>query len=291
MKKTCFLIVYLIVSSFTAYCYGAPLIISHKSPETSSDLREDYYTELITLALEKSKPKYGDYKLVEIPPMNTARLLYTANANIYPNFLTEIIYLDKLEKNSEITYINFPVDLGITGYRICFVNPAVKNAINNVISLDQLKKYTIVQGIGWADTEILRYNGFRVVEVQSYDSRFKMVAAGRVDLYCRGVNELKKEYETYRYITRLTYDESFTLIYTLPRFYYLGSANKEAKERMEAGLYIAYQDGSLLHLWHKHNDTSLHFAALKSRKKFYLKNPFIEKLPPDFKQYYFDPLK
>lgn len=291
MNTIRFLAAYLIASSIAVCSYGAPLIISHKSPETSADLREHYNTELITLALEKAKSKYGDYKLVEIPPMNTARLLYTANTNTYPNFLTEISYLDSLQKNPEITYINFPVDLGITGYRICFVNPAVKDALKKITHVDELKKYTMVQGIGWADTNILRHNGFRVIEVQNYDSMFKMVAAGRVDLYCRGVNELKKEYETYSYITRLTYDESFALVYTLPRFYYLGSANKAAKERMEAGLRMAYQDGSLLHLWHKHNDASLHFAALKNRKIFYIENPFIKKLPEDFKKYYFDPLK
>jgi hypothetical protein len=102
--------------------------------------------------------------------------------------------------------------------------------------VDQLKKYSIGQGIGWADSLILRHNGFRVIEVQNYDSLFKMVAAGRIDLYCRGVNELRKEYESYRYITRLTYDESFALAYPLPRFYYMGAFNKDAKERMEVGL-------------------------------------------------------
>lgn len=282
---------FLTVTAIAASSSDAPIVISHKSPETSSDFREAYNTELITLALEKSKAKYGPYKLVEIPPMNTARLLYTTNTNIYPNFLTEISYLDALTNNTDITYIDFPVDLGITGYRVCFINPAIKDEVKKVTSVNQLKKYTIGQGIGWADSAILRHNGFRVVEIQSYDSMFKMVAAGRIDLYCRGINELKKEYDAYRYITRLTYDESFVLAYALPRFYYLGAANKEAKERMETGLRMAYNDGSLLKLWHKHNDANLEFVKLKNRKIFKLENPYIKKLPKDFGKYYFDPLK
>lgn len=290
-NKASLYIAFIITTYFATICYGEPIVISHKSPETPSDLREFYNTELITLALEKTKPQYGDYKLVEIPPMNIARSLYTTNTNTYPNFLAEISYLDEYAKKTEITYINFPVDLGLTGYRICFVNPAIKEAVSKATQLDQLKKYTVAQGIGWSDIEILRHNGFQVIEVQSYDSMFKMVAAGRVDLYCRGINELRKEYETYKYITRLTYDESFALVYTMPRFFYLGSGNKAAKARMEAGLRLAYQDGSLLNLWHKHNDENLQFAALKTRRIFYLENPFIKNLSPEFKKYYFDPLK
>jgi hypothetical protein len=281
----------LTLASFAASSSDAPIVISHKSPETLGDPREEYYNELITLALEESKAKYGPYKLVEIPPMNNARLLYTTNANIYPNFLTEISYIDELTKNPDITYIDFPVDLGVTGYRVCFINPAIKDEVKRITHVDQLKKYTIGQGIGWADIAILRYNGFRVIEVQNYDSLFKMVAAGRIDLYCRGINELKNEYDTYRDITRLTYDESFALVYALPRFFYLGAKNKEAKKRIEAGLHIAYNDGSLLKLWHKHNDKNLEFVKLKNRKIFKLENPYIQKLPKDFVKYYFNPLK
>lgn len=291
MNKTCFLAVLVTILILATSISGAPTVISHKSPETSGDLREAYNTELITLALEKSKAKYGPYQLVEIPPMNTARQIYTTNTKTYPNLLNEISYLDSLTDNLDITYIDFPVDLGITGYRICFINPAIKEAVKKITRADQLKKYSIGQGIGWADSLILRHNGFRVIEVQNYDSLFKMVAAGRIDLYCRGVNELKKEYESYRYITRLTYDESFALVYPLPRFYYMGAFNKDVKERMEVGLRMAYNDGSLLKLWHKHNDANLEFANLKNRKIFRLENPYVKKLPKDFRKYDFDPLK
>lgn len=290
MNKMRFLVMLLTIS-ILANASGEPIIISHKSPETSSDLRESYNTELITLALEKSKAKYGPYKLVEIPPMNTARLLYTANTNNYPNFLTEMSYMDSLTDNPEITHIDFPVELGITGYRICFINPAIKDEVKKITQVDQLKQYTFGQGIGWADSAILRHNGFRVIELQSYDSLFRMVAAGRIDLYCRGINELKKEYDSHRDITRLTYDESFALVYDLPRFYYLASANKEAKERMETGLHMAYSDGSLIRLWHKYNDENLDFANLKHRKIFRLENPYLKKLPKDFRKYNVDPLK
>ncbi len=284
------LLISLLLLCFVTHSYGASIVISHKSPESIDDRRESYNTELIALALEKSKAKFGDYKMVAVPPMNTARSLYAASANIYPNFLTELSYLDSLSDNPELTYINFPVDLGITGYRICFVNPSLKERIKKITHVNQLKKYTFGQGIGWADTLILRHNGFKVIEIQNYDSMFKMVAVGRIDFYCRGVNELQKEYKAYRYITRLTYDESFVLAYTLPRFYYLGAGNKEAKERIEAGLYSAYHDGSLLKLWHKNNDESLKFAKLKKRKIFKLENPYIKNLSPDFKKYYIDPL-
>jgi hypothetical protein len=59
-----------------------------------------------------------------------------------------------------------------------------------VQSLEQLKKYTIGQGIGWQDAKILQHNGLNVVDVDAYESLFKMVAAGRIDLFCTGANQL-----------------------------------------------------------------------------------------------------
>lgn len=44
-----------------------------------------------------------------------------------------------------------PVELGILGYRICFVSPQQAKAIAGVTRFEQLKQYQNVQGRGWQD--------------------------------------------------------------------------------------------------------------------------------------------
>lgn len=199
----------------------AESIVSHRSPETEGDFRQHYNNELLTLALEKTKKKYGAYKFQAVPTMTTPRLLSAATSNRYQNLIFELTYEDKFTAKGDLTYINFPIDLGIVSYRVCFVNPAIKEELKQITAIEQLKKYSIGQGIGWSDVEILRANGFHVNEFGNYGNIFKMVAAGRIDLFLRGANELRSEHNTFKTTMSVTYDESFVIFYPLPRFFTL----------------------------------------------------------------------
>lgn len=268
----------------------AELVVWHRSPLDFGNNRYVYDIEVLRLALEKTRPAYGDYQLRGLPATNYARLLHSLRQNTHPNLILEISYDKKWDESHELTYIPFPIDLGIIGYRICFVNPAVKEEIKQVTSLQDLRQYTMGQGVGWADIGILRHNGFTVTELSSYISMFKMVAGGRFDLLCRGANELMKEFEQYKNMGKLTYDESFALVYPMPRFFYMNSQNPLLKKRLEEGLHLAYRDGSLMELWRKENQQSVEFAQIQKRKVFYLDNPLIKGLPKDYEQYFIDPM-
>jgi len=286
-----FLLLLTLVSSTGGQAIAEEMVISHRLAETSNDKREAYNIALLHLAMEKTKAKYGPYRMQSIPQMNTPRSLYAASLNIYPNLVLEISYDESHTKKGDLTYIDFPVDLGVVGIRVCFVNQAKKEEISRVKTLQDLKKYTIGQGVGWADTTILRANGFNVIEVATYEGLFKMVSAGRVDLFCRGANEILNEYNTFKYLQGLSVDDSFAIAYPLPRFYYISSHNSLAKARIEEGLKIAYHDGSLMQLWSHHYADSINFAHLKQRHIFRIPNPLITKLPKDYEQYFYDPLK
>lgn len=268
----------------------AELVVWHRSPLDFGNNRYIYDIEVLRLALEKTRPTYGDYELRGLPATNYARLLHSLRQNTHPNLILEISYDKKWEENHELTYVPFPIDLGIIGYRICFVNPAIKEEIKEVRNLPDLRQYTMGQGVGWADIGILRHNGFTVTEVSSYTSMFKMVAGGRFDLLCRGANELMDEFEQYKTIGKLTYDESFALVYRMPRFFYLNGKNVLLKKRLEEGLHLAYADGSLGELWRKENQKSVEFAQMPKRKVFNLDNPLIEGLSKDYEQYFIDPM-
>ena len=277
--------------SLYSHLAAAEFVVSLRSPETKSDRREDYSVALVKLALEKTKAVYGDYRIVKIPPMNTARSIYSLESDKYPNMLNELSYEKKLEQEFNFIYIDFPVELGIVGYRVCFASPKIYEDLKRAEKIEDLKKYTIGQGAAWVDTTILRHNGFKVVEISNFDSIFKLIEMGRIDLFCRGANELQKEYEAQKYSDLLRYDESFVLHYPLPRFYYLNKNSTLAKERIEKGLLLAYQDGSINKMWEQFFLDRVEFAKLKQRKVFYLENPAVKSLPDNYKKYFYDPLK
>lgn len=263
----------------------AEMVITVRAPDTKADKRKNYPNAAVKLALDKTQAKYGSYTLKYTVQMNTQRLLAATRANILPNLLIQSVYDDAIFAKDGLTFIDIPFDLGITSYRICFINPLIQDELNRVTSTEDLKRFSIVQGMGWPDTKILRHNGFKVIESNSYDGLFKMIPARRADLFCRGINELKNEYSDYKDLQGLSYDKSFALFYPLPRYFYLNEANKELKARIEEGLQMAYKDGSLKRLLFEFYADDIQFSTIPKRRVFELENPSLKSLNSKYKNY------
>ncbi len=260
----------------------AEFIVSHRAPFSEGDKHHVYSTELLRLALEKTRKEYGDFTLRPIPPRNYARAVKAAVDNAYPNLMIETSYEQALTHHAKLDFINFPMDLGVLGYRVCFINPKLKASGKEITTLEQLRQYDFVHGVGWADTLIFRHNGLKVQEIEYYDGIFLMVIGGRVDFFCRGVNEILGEMEQFSELKELTIDDQFLLVYPLPRFFYLNRANTLAKERIGLGLQRAYADGSLQALWKENFLPSLALVGLKQRKVIRLENPLLDELDMSF---------
>jgi hypothetical protein len=248
-----------------------------------------YSYELIKLALEKTRDKYGNFTLSTIANIPNKRRFAILQQNTLPNLVVMRGHQTEFHTKGGLTYINFPVDFGLLGWRICFVSPQSKEKIEAIKSLDKLRRYSIVQGIDWTDNIILRENGFRVIELDGYQNLFKVVASGRADLFCRGINELPGEFAAFKGMGNLMYNESFILTYKMPFFYYLNSRNTLAKQRIEEGLKLAYEDGSIMRLWHESFDASIRFANIPHRQIFHLTNHAIEAAPKDYEKYLINP--
>lgn len=265
---------------------NSELVVTLRSPYTDLDKHHDYGNQLLQLALEKTQKKYGDFRLQNMPRINYVRTLKAAVDNSYPNLFFEANYEQSLTTDGGLTFINFPVDLGVIGHRVCFINPKLKDSGKQFRTLDDLKPYTFAHGIGWADTQIFRHNGLTVREIENYDGLFLMIISGRVDFFCRGANEVLDERNQFKDLKNLVIDDSFMLVYSLPRFFYTNSNNVLAKERIERGINMAYTDGSLKKLWLKHFSASLKYVDPDARTVIHMENPLLGNLKfkeqPDF---------
>ena len=266
----------------------AAALYTYVEAESSADSRQLYNLAALKLALEKTRPEYGDYSLRAAPRMNTARALEEARRGNYPNLVVMTSFQNAL-LDSGLDYARFPVDLGVTGYRICFVSPAARGRVAATQTLDVLRHFRMVQGVGWADVAILRHNGFRVETLAHYEDLFLAVADNRADLFCRGINELEAEFRARPQVKGLDYDRTMALVYPLPRFFFSSRQNTRALERIGKGLRLAYHDGSLQKLWRTHYQHSVRFARLRHRHLFHLVTPGIDRIDFDYRKYFFDP--
>ncbi|MES2825673.1 MAG: hypothetical protein V4732_18880 [Pseudomonadota bacterium] len=275
------LITALMLSNFAR----AEFVVTYSLGENDFDR---YSYELIKMALEKTRNKYGEFTLTTLDNVPNKRRFAILQQGTFKNLVVMRGYETKFHTEGNLTFIDFPVDFGLLGWRICFVSPQNREKIAAVKSLDELRRYSIVQGMDWTDNIILRENGFRVLELHGYQNLFKVVASGRADLFCRGVNELPGEFAAFKGIGNLIYNESFMLTYKMPFFYYLNSRDTLAKQRIQEGLVLAYEDGSIMRLWHKSFDASIQFANIQQRKVFQLTNGAIETAPKGYEKYLID---
>jgi len=286
-----FLAIYLLCQANWAH---AKLVIFYTPLDLATDRRMDLPIAILNLGLSKTQHQYGDFEIKPAPveqlPFN--RGIQALRNNTYPNLFLMGNFHNHPEYNHYgLTPVDFPADFGLLGYRVCFVNPQKKAAISQVTSLKDLTQFTVGQGTKWDDVAILRHNGFTVTETANYPNLFKMVARGRVDLFCRSLSELKEEAKTYGDIKNLTYDESFVLHYPLPWYFYFNHQSTEAIKRLQEGLDIAARDGSLRQLFLAYNKENLAFAHLSQRRIFNLENPSAGPLSETYKHFLIDPTK
>ena len=265
----------------------AQTVFTHRTPEAYASSTASYEASALKLALDKTSEEYGPYELKTAPQINLNRVIQSIKTDAIPNYFASLGYNEDYNSNPDITYIRFPIDLGVLSYRTCFVPTEIADKVAKTNTLDELRTLSIGQGRGWVDVSILKYNGFKVVEAESYPILFKMAAAHRFDLLCRGANEVKEEYDRWGNTEGLGYDRHLLIYYPMPLFFYTNSKNKDSVARVTKGLRKAYADGSLLALWRKHHQASVDFAGLNKRKIFRLENPIVKSIDFDYAKYFY----
>lgn len=270
---------------FCAESIAAETVFTHRVPESEDDTRPNYEVAVLKLALEKTQAEYGAFRLQGSPRINVSRSIQSIRTNNFPNFFYSLGYEKFYDSYKEMAYVPFPIDMGVLGYRTCFTSEQNLEQLAKITTIEELKAFSHGQGRGWVDAKILQHNGFKVIEVEQYDKLFKMVAADRFDLFCRGANEIKAEYESRHTTKGIAYDRSILIYYPMPILLYTNASNTEAIERVTKGLLIAYKDGSLQKLWSEQHKASVDFAELGKRKIFRLENPLIKDINFDHEQY------
>jgi len=281
----------MVVMSTTAHLAKAatneePATVTYVSQANDDDSRAVYEGELLNLALELTREKYGDFKLVPAPQGIThARARESMRRNRYPNFIRSFAYREELSHAPNFRYIEFPVYRGLLGYRVCFVPQNKKEEIAKADTFEKLKAYVHGQGVGWSDTRILREAGFRVKEISNYESLFTMVNINRIDMFCRGVSEYLPEAKKHQHLENLAVDETFSIYYSFPLYLHAHKDNQAMLNRIYEGLLIAYENGSFIELWERFFKSGIEESQLHKRKVYTIENRTLDGLVNNYDKY------
>ncbi len=272
MKISCvrqLLITLALISNFT---FANELdLVRYIESKKYPDLKQSYFVDLLKLALEASKSRYGDYKLqpvnIEMAQARTSMMLQREEYIDLTWRMTSQTLEDKLQA------IYFPILRGLMGYRIFIIHKNKQYLFNKNTTLTELKKIDLGQGHNWADSDILLANNFQVIKGNDV-SLIEMLKKGRFSYFPRALHEPWLEITNE---TELTVEEYLMLQYPAPTFYFVNKKNKRLQQRLSFGLAQLLESGKFEQFFLNHSVTSgiLTKANVKNRSTFSLHNPLL----------------
>lgn len=270
-----------------------PMLFVHPPPETANDQRHSYYWEILEAALQVSRDRYGDYKVVSYgTAMNFPRAVAELESGDAGR-VNIVARATNLDLETRLRPIPLPLDKGLLGYRLFLIMPGLQERLDKVRTLDDLRRFSIGQATAWTDVKILLASHFNVVQSNDYEGLFQMLAAGRFDLFSRGVNEIDQEWDARRLkIPGMTIENSLVLHYPMPRYFFVPRTAQGARmaERIELGLRRLAQSGEFERRYQSYKKLVLADLNLAGRRVFRLANPQLSALAPTGEAFWWDDL-
>lgn len=258
----------------------ALLALLHSAPSVAETLTyplhssgadpEAYVVELLHAALARSG---GDYQLQPSPrPMTQSRAEQSLEHN---DGGVQLMWAMTTRAREDILLpIRIPIYKGLIGWRIPLVRREDKDWLSRVAGLADLKPMRFGQRSDWPDTRILRDNGLQVITSQSYDSLFRMLGAGRFDLFPREIVVVWDEQaRAAEQGLDLAVDEHIVIHYPSAFYFFTSRTRADLAMAIEGGLEAMIADGSYERLFQQHHGATLQRAQLGKRRVIELQNP------------------
>ena len=270
---------------------ASPMTYIYNAPESRLDVRYLYHWEILKTALDRTKNKYGPYRLAPSEPMAEKRQTFELMNST--GKLTVMYLSTKPEFEQDLVPIRIPVDKNLGGYCIFLIRKEDQHKFDSIATLDDLRKFTYGLGLGWVDVDILKFNNFRVVTGSSYDGLFKMLINRRFDIFLRAVVEILDEYGQRKdAMPDLFIEKHVVFYYPLPMYFWFSKTEegRHLAARAEEGMRMMIEDGTYDRIFNKYQRYKILRLKLKERRIFRIENPFLgPETPFEDKRLWFDP--
>jgi hypothetical protein len=209
-----------------------------------------YYQQVLRLVLEKTRTTDGDFEL------HYSRDYYSldrATHMLMKGDRADVMWAS-VTPEREVLMQLIPYDLlrSLNNYRVLVIRPGDQQKFSRVASFEEFKQLTSGGGDSWTSTKVLQMNGIKVSTTPYYGSIIKMLVAGRFDYISRGLHEAPGDLILGQHLaSQVSIESGLLLQYETPISYsfFVNKANSKLADRLNRGLALAEQDGSLLEVF------------------------------------------
>lgn len=233
-----------IVTSLLTLCIfslSVPSVLANKVIKVPERTPAGSNTALDTLL--KIVEIQGEGYTVEYPFQGQGRPSFAKQIADFEAGALDVIWtLANRKYETEYQAIYYPLYYGMFGMRLPIVKSENRNMLAGVRNLEDLKQFKVGQGLGWADTDILKANGLNVVAVTKYHNHFPMLEGERFDLFPRAVhepwNEVKNNAEY-----NLVVDEHVLIRYRVGFYFFVNRDNRVLIDYLNRGMKLLEENG------------------------------------------------
>ncbi|KZN29639.1 substrate-binding periplasmic protein [Pseudoalteromonas luteoviolacea] len=165
--------------------------------------------------------------------------------------------------------VKFPLFDGLIGKRVLIIHKAHYERFKSVTELEQLRRFTAVQGHDWPDTKILASNGLNVKPIANYQAMFDMVLAKKADYFPRSIVEAQSELNSQNNPALMIVPDYY-LSYPARFYFFVNRGHPELATKLESGLKKMKESGAYHALLSRYFD----IEVLSSSHMLPLNNPF-----------------
>jgi hypothetical protein len=260
-------------AALTAAAHAAPRRLRIPHVSAKADTEHSYAAVLLEQALAAAGMTVALDPTAELIPQNRALQELGRHRRL------DVLWtMTSVEREQLAQPIRLPIFKGLYGWRLLLASSEVAARMREVQTLNELRQFSMVQGLDWPDTGILQANGLNVIVSPSYDAMFKQLRLGRADAFPRSVEEVWWELE--RYGQGLTVVPNICLHYPAAVYYFVAYEEPELAAAIELGLKRLRASGAFDSLFMKYHGEDLGRASLGSRRIIELRNPLLPSTTP-----------
>ncbi len=239
-------------------------------------VRVKHETEVIQLALDKSRKKYGDLALeVNFELLSNQRVERAIHDGQMINLTSSPIWMINENQDDQLIVIPIPIARGLLGYRRCIVRKADLPKFSKIDTLADLRELTAGLVNTWTDVNIFEHSGLKWQGAKSIEQLHYMLTRSRFDYLPLGSVEAKESLQNSPYRDELAIVPDLVIYYPLPVLVQVSVNRPILAERIEYGLRQAQADGSLDALFDKHYGTVVEELRAQKTRVIVMENPHL----------------
>lgn len=205
-----------------------------------SNNEDSYFSEMLTLALNKTASTYGPWQFKDHGIWLADNRLKAAMRR---NEVDVVWFSSSPDMETSFIPVKFSLFGELSNYRILIIRKEDQARFSTVENVKDLRKFVGGLSAQWADAAIMKANKLPQISSVDYIRLFKMLAAGRFDYFSRGLYQIKREVELFPELD-LAMEQSFMLYYPSSYYFFVSKSKPELAVRILEGLKIAKADGS-----------------------------------------------